>query len=83
MQLWVLKFSRPQACDFPRVIPEIDILRAPTLTLKHYGDKARDESRTRVDQLLADSDHHGADTWRRITVAVEQLANTLPHGPLH
>ena len=47
--------------------------------LKRYGDKALEESRTRVDQLADD----GADTWRRITAAVVQLANTTPPGPLH
>ena len=83
MQLWVLNDCRPQACDFSAVIPEIDIWRAATLMLKRYGDKALEESRTRVDQLAADGDHDGADTWRRITSAVEQLANTTPPGPLH
>jgi hypothetical protein len=79
MQLWVLNVSRRQACDFSGVIPEIDIWRAATLMLKRYGDKALEESRTRVDQLADD----GADTWRRITAAVVQLANTMPSGPVH
>jgi hypothetical protein len=83
MQLWVLNDCRPQACDFSAVIPEIDIWRAATLMLKRYGDKALEESRTRVDQLAADGDHDGADTWRRITAAVVQLANTTPPGPVH
>jgi hypothetical protein len=83
MQLWVLNVSRRQACEFPSVIPEIDIWRAATLMLKRYGDKALEQSRTRTDELAADGDHDGADTWRRITTAVEQLANTTPPGPLH
>jgi Family of unknown function (DUF6961) len=83
MQLWVLNVSRPQACDYPRVIPEIDIWRAATLMLKRYGDKAFEQSATRIDELSAAGDHDGADTWRRITAAVEQLANTKPPGPLH
>jgi len=83
MQFWVLNVSRPQACDFSTVIPEIDIWRAATLMLKRYGDKALEQSRTRIDELAADGDHDGADTWRRITTAVEQLANTTPSGPLH
>jgi hypothetical protein len=53
------------------------------LSLKRYGDKALEQSRTRVDELAADGDHDGADTWRRITIAVEQLATTTPPGPLH
>jgi len=31
----------------------------------------------------ADDDHDGAATWRRITAAVEQLANNTPPGPVH
>jgi len=68
-------------CDFAGMIPEIDIWRAATLMLKRYGDKALEQTITRADELAADGDHDGADTWRRITV--EQLANTTPPGPLH
>jgi hypothetical protein len=35
------------------------------------------------DELAADGDHDGAVTWRRITDAVGQLANTTPPGPVH
>jgi hypothetical protein len=83
MQSRVSTAYRPQACNFLRVIPEIDIWRAATLMLRRYGDKALEESRTRIEQLADDGDHDGADTWRRITAAVIQLANTTPHGPLH
>jgi hypothetical protein len=83
MQLWVLNVSRLQASNLLRVIPEIDIWRAATLMLKRYGDKALEESRTRIEQLADDGDHDGADTWRRITAAVIQLANTTPLGPVH
>ena len=79
----MLNVCRPQACDFARVIPEIDIWRAATLMLKRYGDNAFEQSVTRADELAADGDHAGADTWRRITAAVEQLANTTPPGPLN
>jgi hypothetical protein len=79
MQLSVLNVHRPQACNVRLVIPEIDIWRAATLMLKRYGDKALEQSR---DELAADGDH-GADTWRRITTAVEQLANNVPSGPVH
>ena len=84
MQLWVLNVSRPQVCDFPGVIPEIDIWRAATLMLKRYGgDKALEQSATRAGELAAEGDQDGADTWRRITAAVVQFANTGPPGPLH
>jgi len=83
MQLLVLNVSRPQACNFPRVIPEIDIWRAANLMLRRYGDKALEESATRAHELAAASDHDGAATWRRITAAVGQLANNTPPGPVH
>ena len=83
MQLSVLNVCRPQARNFRCVIPEIDIWRAATLMLKRYGDKALEQSSARADELAADGDHDGADTWRRISAAVVQLANTKPPGPLH
>jgi hypothetical protein len=65
------------------VIPEIDICRAANLMLKHYGEKALEESTMRADELAAGGDHNGAATWRRITNAVIQLANNTPPGPVH
>ena len=65
------------------MIPEIDIWRAANLMLKRYGDKALEQSDRRVDELTAAGDYNGADTWRRITAAVVQLANTTPSGLLH
>lgn len=65
------------------MIPEIDIWRAANLMLKRYGDKALEESSTRIDELTAAGDHEGADTWRRISAAIVQLANNTPPGPPH
>ena len=65
------------------MIPEIDIWRAAQLMLKRYADKAADESAVRADELAAAGDDDGAATWRRITNAVEQLANNTPPGPVH
>jgi hypothetical protein len=65
------------------VIPEIDIWRAATLMLKRYGDKALEESVARAEELAVQEDHNGAAVWRRITAAVDQLANQTPSGPLH
>jgi hypothetical protein len=79
----ILTDQRFKSRNFLHVIPEIDIWRAATLMLKRYGEKALEESATRADELAADGDHDGADTWRRITAAVEQLANTTPPGPPH
>ena len=65
------------------MIPEIDIWRAAQLILKRYAEKALEESAARADELVATSDDNGAAVWRRITVAVAQLANTKPLGKLH
>jgi hypothetical protein len=65
------------------VIPEIDIWRAANLMLKRYGDKALAESAARADTLAAQDDYNGEAVWRRITDAVQQLANRTPAGPTH
>jgi hypothetical protein len=50
--------------------------------LKRYGDKALEESATRVDELTAAGDDNGAATCRRITTAaVGQLANNTRDDP--
>jgi hypothetical protein len=51
--------------------------------LKRYGEKALEQSATRADELAAEGDHDGTNTWRRIIAAVEQLANTVPPDPPH
>ena len=65
------------------MIPEIGIWRAATLMLKRYSDSAHTESAARADELTIEGDDDGAATWRRITDAVAQLANTTPSGPVH
>ncbi len=57
------------------MIPEIDIWRAALLMLKRFGDNAPKESAARAGNLETEGDRDGAATWRRITDAVEQLAN--------
>ena len=83
MQLSPLNVCRPQAWNFRCVIPEINIWRGATLMLKRCGDKAFEQSSARASELTADGDHDGADTWRRITTAVAQLANTTQPAPPH
>ena len=65
------------------MIPEIDIWRAAQLMLKRYGDQAFKESADRAAELRLAGDDDGAATWHRIMVAVTQLANTTPSGPVH
>ena len=79
----VAPVSQLRTCIFRRVIPEIDIERAATLMLKRYGDKAFEESDLRAAELSASGDVNGVAAWHRISVAVAQLANTTPPGPVH
>jgi hypothetical protein len=58
-------------------------LGAANLMLRRYGEKAVEESYARADELAAQDDYNGLATWRRITDAVSQLANTTPLGSLH
>ena len=83
MQSPVLNSCRSQACNFRRVIPEIDIWRAAHLMLKRYGEKALEESDARAEDLAAADDYNGVAVWRRIRDAIVQLANETPTGPVH
>ena len=65
------------------MIPEIDIWRVANLMLKRYGDEADIESAIRAEELAEEGDHNGAAVWRRVTSAIEQLANRTPPGLVH
>jgi hypothetical protein len=65
------------------VIPEIDIWRVANLMIKRYAEAAKENADRRADELETEGDHAGAAIWRRVTVAIEQLTNTNPSGPLH
>ena len=51
--------------------------------MKRYGDEAPIESVKRADELANAGDDAGAAIWRRIEVAVENLASTTSAGPVH
>jgi hypothetical protein len=65
------------------VIREIDIWRVAALMDNRYADNAEANADRRADELETEGDHAGAAIWRRVTVAIEQLTNTTPLGPLH
>jgi hypothetical protein len=65
------------------MIPEKEIWRAAVLMLRRYGKRALEESETRADHLYEEGDHDGAATWRLIAMAVRELTNTTPQGPVH
>jgi hypothetical protein len=81
-ELWLIS-PGSRSHGFRLVIPEIDIWRAASLMLKRYGETAFSESAARADELATEGDDDGAATWRRITDAVAQLANTTPFGSVH
>ena len=63
------------------MIPETDIWRVAVLMV--YAGDAKANAGQRADDLETEGDHAGAAIWRRVTVAIEQLTNTTPPGPLH
>jgi hypothetical protein len=63
------------------VIREIEIWRAAVLMISRYAGDAEANSFRRALELAAEGDHAGAAIWRRITVAIEQLTDTM--GPLN
>ena len=65
------------------MIPEIDIWRIAALMIKRYRHGAKANGDQRAEEFAANGDEAGAAVWRRITHAIEQLANTTPPGPPH
>ena len=51
------------------------------MMINRYADEAKLNSLRRVAELTVEGDHAGAEIWRRIIVAVEQLTDTT--GPLN
>jgi hypothetical protein len=75
------KLFKTEALECAGVIPDIANWRAVYRLLKR-NEKALEESSARADALAADGDQDGADTWRRVTTADEELASTTAPGPL-
>ena len=63
------------------MIQEIDIWRVAVLMVNRYADAAEAKADRRADELEIEGDHTGVATWRRVTVAIEQLTDTTgaPH----
>ena len=78
----ILNPSRCTPSNLRGVIPEIEIWRVANQMLKRYGDTAQAESARRANELAAVDDLAGVAVWRRIIDAVDQLANTIPPGPV-
>jgi hypothetical protein len=79
----ILRLYRRQPCSLSGAISEIGIWRTAQLMLKRCGEKALEESAVRADELALAGDDDGAATWRLITAAVTELANTTPRAPMH
>jgi hypothetical protein len=67
----------------PGVVQEIEIWRVAVLMVKRYADDVEANAERRIDELETEGDQAGAAIWRRVTIAIEQLTNTIPPGPLH
>lgn len=70
------------SCILCSVIPEIEIWRAAQLIVKRYDNQAEAESTVRAGELEAVGDREGTAAWRRIALAVIELANKTPPGRL-
>ena len=55
-----------------------DIWRAANLLLKRHGADAAMVAAERADELLAAGDVEGCTIWKRILLAVTELARTAP-----
>jgi len=71
--------SKRKLCYRPSVIREIEIWRVAVLMINRYADEAEANSFRRAGERAAEGDHAGAAIWRRVTVAIEQLTDTM--GP--
>jgi hypothetical protein len=63
------------------VIGEIEIWSVAVMMINRSADEAKLNSLRRVAELTVEGDHAGAEIWRRIIAAVEQLTDTT--GPLN
>jgi hypothetical protein len=60
------------------MIPELDIYQSANLIIKQHGQDAPIHAAMRADELLEAGDLNGAETWKRILRAVEELQGTEP-----
>ncbi len=65
-------------CNFPRMIPDLDIYRSANLLVKQYGEDAQFHAAMRADATLEAGDLDGYAVWRRILRAVKEMGNTTP-----
>lgn len=66
----------------PRMVSDLDILRAATLLIQHYGDHAPVAALERHGEMLGRDDHEGAGIWARIKRALAEL-QVRSGGSLH
>jgi hypothetical protein len=60
------------------VISDLDIWRAANLLLKQHGDDAPWIAAQRADELLANGDPFGCETFKKIAKAVDELGREKP-----
>lgn len=63
------------------MVSDLDIWRSAHLVIEKHGDEAELAASLRADELLANGDVEGEQTWRRILAAIVQLQAVA--GPYH
>ena len=62
----------------PRMIDDLDILRAASILIKRHGADAAIEAARQADELLEAGGMDGCAIWKRILSAVAELTRTAP-----
>ena len=55
------------------MIPDLDIYRAAKLLVDQHGEEALAHADGRIKRLMGDGDAEGAEIWRAIMAAIEEL----------
>ena len=65
------------------MIPEREIWQAAAIMIKRFGHDAAIQAAMRADELAEDGDLDGADMWKAIMQAVEELQRKKTTGRAH
>ena len=70
--------ARCRGDTVPRMIDDLDILRAANILIKRHGTDASIVAAQRADELLEAGDMDGCAIWKRILAAIAELTRTTP-----
>jgi hypothetical protein len=64
-------------------VPDIDIWRSARILVNNHGADATIVAAMRAAERINRGDAEGLAVWKRIMVAVDELLETTPTGPVH